>query len=1355
MAMGSYEGKYYLGLDVGTDSVGYAVTDEEYHVLDFRKRAMWGSRLFEAANTAEGRRVLRTNRRRLQRRKWRIELLQELFAEEIGKVDSGFYQRMKDSMLWPEDKTERQIYSLFCDETYTDVDFYRDYPTIYHLRKALITEEGPFDVRLVYLALHHLVKHRGHFLFPGSVENATSFLAAFEKFSQTLSDELDIELECLSEQELAEVLKDKKRSKKDKNAEVMKLLQCSKTDRQLKAVIGLMCGLTVKLADLFDDAALKEAEKASICFAGEAYEELWAQIEPVLQERCVVVDTIKAVYDWSILADILKGGEYEGSSYLSVAKTAAYDKHRKDLNILKEVCKAADRDMYRGFFQKEEKDNYCAYIGYTIQNGKKKKVDKCSYDDLKKRIKKIISMYYQDSQDERIAYILKELDGESFLPLQVTKDNGVIPYQVNEIELEKILENARSYLPFLGQEDESGVSVTEKIISVFKFRVPYYVGPLNTNENKNAWAVRKEEGVIKPWNIRDKIDFDQSGERFIRRMTNKCTYLIGKDVLAKNSLLYSEYMVWNEINNIKLGTEKLDIQLKQAMFDTLFKKKKNVKRKDILDFLKSEGVEIKQEQISGIDITIKSSLASYHDFRKIFGEKVDAYQTKQMIEDIILWITVYGDEDQMVKRIIRQNYSEEEISEEQMKKILRLKYQGWGRLSKEFLSELEGADTETGEVYTIISALRNTNDNLMQLLSQRYTFMEAIEEENQQDKKEITSMTYESLMEDRVASPAVKRASWQAVLIAKEIKKIMGKAPAKVFIEMTRKEGEKKRTISRKEQLLKLYHQIEKEESRKWIEELGKRDEKDFRSIKLYLYYTQMGRCMYTGEPIDLSQLTDATVYDRDHIYPQAKTKDDSLENLVLVKRTVNAKKSDELLSAEIQNKMQPFWKCLKEKGFITDKKYERLMRKTPLTDEELAGFINRQIVETSQSVKILAEVMQELFKESEIVYVKAKAVSEFRQEQLKMVKVRSLNDYHHAKDAYLNIVVGNVYHEKFTNNPLRWLKENGERHYSLNRIYDFDLIKDEKVIWKRGKEGSIRTVSEQMKKNQIQYTRYAITNKTGQNGGLFDQNPVGKNQNPGVPLKKGMDKNKYGGYKTITPACFALIESEDKKGNLIRSIEAVPLYLKKQFEVGTASFEEYCETVYGLKNPRVLLSQIKKDTCLVINRFPMHLRGTTGKQLILQGAVQLCLDGEFEFYLKKIEKYIQRNLERTDKKTLLELGANDGITKEENLRLYQELCRKQKDTIYQYRPNNQYKPLLNAQERFEQLSGEEQCIVLNEILWLLKCKPNAANLSLIGGGSRAGTIKLNKIITNCDSVVMKNQSVTGLYEQTINLLKV
>lgn len=43
---------YFIGIDAGTDSVGWAVTDEQYNILKFGKKAMWGIRLFDEANPA-------------------------------------------------------------------------------------------------------------------------------------------------------------------------------------------------------------------------------------------------------------------------------------------------------------------------------------------------------------------------------------------------------------------------------------------------------------------------------------------------------------------------------------------------------------------------------------------------------------------------------------------------------------------------------------------------------------------------------------------------------------------------------------------------------------------------------------------------------------------------------------------------------------------------------------------------------------------------------------------------------------------------------------------------------------------------------------------------------------------------------------------------------------------------------------------------------------------------------------------------------------------------------------------------------------------------------------------------------
>ena len=48
--------EWYLGLDVGSASVGWAATDSNYKLLRKNKKRLWGARLFEEAKTAAERR---------------------------------------------------------------------------------------------------------------------------------------------------------------------------------------------------------------------------------------------------------------------------------------------------------------------------------------------------------------------------------------------------------------------------------------------------------------------------------------------------------------------------------------------------------------------------------------------------------------------------------------------------------------------------------------------------------------------------------------------------------------------------------------------------------------------------------------------------------------------------------------------------------------------------------------------------------------------------------------------------------------------------------------------------------------------------------------------------------------------------------------------------------------------------------------------------------------------------------------------------------------------------------------------------------------------------------------------------
>lgn len=81
---------YYIGVDIGTESVGYAATDTDYKPLKFKGDPMLGVTLFDPASQCDKRRAARSARRRLDRRQTRVNLIQELFCDEIAKADPMF-----------------------------------------------------------------------------------------------------------------------------------------------------------------------------------------------------------------------------------------------------------------------------------------------------------------------------------------------------------------------------------------------------------------------------------------------------------------------------------------------------------------------------------------------------------------------------------------------------------------------------------------------------------------------------------------------------------------------------------------------------------------------------------------------------------------------------------------------------------------------------------------------------------------------------------------------------------------------------------------------------------------------------------------------------------------------------------------------------------------------------------------------------------------------------------------------------------------------------------------------------------------------------------------------------------------
>lgn len=1370
---------YYIGLDMGDASVGWAVTDTNYNILKFNGKALWGIRLFDSANTAASTRVFRSGRRRIDRTTWRLKMLQELFADEIAKVDTGFFMRLEDSRLQLDDKREKAVYNLFVDKSYTDKEFYQQYPTMYHLRYALATQKGPFDVRLLYLAVQHIAKHRGHFLFDNlDASKVNDFNAVFSEVENYVRDEMGIEdWSCQNIDELAKVLCDVNLGRTTKQKAMQSLLPAQ--TKQQKAIIQLFSGGKAKLAELFVDEELDECEKKSVSFQDDDLNEFEPVLTAALGERYEWLLRFKAIYDWSLLAKILhldtsKKDEDE-QHLLSECKVQVYEDHKRDLAVLKSMLKG--KPLYNKIFRQ---DGDISYEKYAKGIKGRNQIDFCK--DLKKQLegiaeyKKIMQEItnIDDAKTEEERLLFRITNGFAF-PKQTTKDNGIIPIQVHLAELKCILDNAEGYLPFLGETDNNGLSVREKIEQIVKFRIPYYVGPLAGTRMSRAqgrcWVVRKNEKIY-PWNFTEIVNLEESAEKFITNMTTKCTYLVGEDVLPKESLLYSEFMVRNAINNITVDGERLPVDVLEKIFKQLFlAKTSKVTKKTLERFFRQENISF--QNIGGIDDKINASMKSYNDFRRIFGE--DYIQLhRDEIENIIRWITLFCDEKKMLVTKIKNTYPQ--ISDDEIKAIKKLKYKDWGRLSATLLNSraIGYEDKAVGEIITIISALRHTNKNLMELLSNYcpYDFIGKIKDFNGSRQSSNGKLTYKDV-EELYVSPSVKRSIWQTLTILEEIKKIMGCEPKRIFIEMARSKEESKRTDSRLKKLQDLYKKCKeenidfmprKDEFNALKTQLSSKKEDDLRIDKLYLYYTQMGRCMYTGERIELASLYDNNLYDIDHIYPRSKTKDDSLSNRVLVKKQVNAAKTDTYpLDAAIRIKMHSFWKLLYDKGFIDERKYERLTRSTQLRDEELAGFISRQLVETRQSTKAVATILKTAYKHSEVVYVKAGNVSDFRQ-QFKFVKCREVNDLHHAKDAYLNIVVGNCYHVKFTANPLNFITKNQDnRRYSLKPeiFYKFSIKRDGEIAWLGGEDGTMATVARTMHKNNILFTRQAVEGK----GELFDQQPL-KAKGGQLPLKAGLSIEKYGGYNSLTTAYFAVVKSEGKKGAVQLSIEAIPLVYAKQGEIAV---QKYLTEVVQLCKPEIMLPKIKKYSLFKINGFPMHISGRTGNRMLFYGAGQLCLDEADVDYLKKALKYendiAENELVIADKnsddiqkqqaqKNLDYYNQKWRIGRKVNMHIYDMLLAKSGNNLYKNRPASQTTDLQEQREFFEKLSLANQIHVIGEVLKLFKCASASANLKLLDKGNACGVIKVSNNILKFKQCVLINQSPTGVFEQEVDLMK-
>lgn len=1221
---------YCVGLDVGTGSVGWAAVDENYKILRLCGKDAWGVLLMDNAKTAQDRRLKRSMRRRYARRRERIRLLQEIFAPLIAPIDESFFIRLKESSLHvgEGDFFRSNRYNIF-DGAFTDKDYYKKYPTIYHLRHALATQTEQADIRLVYLAIHHIIKYRGHFLREGSAADVKGgdVEQSIAEIFALLKSNYYADISC-DPCELADILTDKNKNRAQKQEAFIAVLP-KEYKTFAKELAGALVGDKFWLGQLFSfaDDVTAELNEVRLSFSDTDYEEKEEEYLALAADKQDVLSAVKGAYSALALAEIMRG-----QTSISQAMMARYNKHVKDLRILKRLFRESfSHEEYKAFFRNGYGVNYVRYVGDKRYDGYFKKVEvkkngpKYSgkiprdvfYTELENRLNKT---EHPDKQ-----YCMEEKAKGDFLPLINSVANAYIPYQLNLAELTAILDLQSRYYPQLEND-------REKIISLLTFRRPYYVGTL---KGPYSWNQQQIEGRVTPWNFFDKVDSDKLAEAFIVRMTNRCTIFPDEECLPKNSITWQKYVILNAINKLTVHGVPISVKQKQAIFDSLCLQKRKVTKAQIAKLLCEKfNMSCTKDDIGGLsNDSIDVGMNSYIDFKMRLGNCFDE-NLLDVYEESIRTLTIFDDVKLRKRRLKRQNA----YTDSQVEALCKLKYSGWGSFSRKALR-----DTRSHNGENIMQLLYESNRNFQELrFDKTLGFLEAFAPQAER-KTDVRT-----LVEEMHCSPIVKKTVRNAIRILKEITDAAGKPPKAIFLENTHEDAPKKKKDSRVKQLKELYKRIKNSEyfNREAAEALQQTDEdKHLTSDAFFLWLLQLGRCMYTEEAIPLDELKNGH-YQIDHIVPQCYIKDDSFDNRVLIKTFDNANKTGTLgLNPEIIKKRERFWEFLHEKKFISDKKL-RALRKDSYDENDRIGFIQRQLVDTSYAVKEIQDVLKQCYPETEVRGVKAGLNStmrkKYRGKYAGFYKIRSLNNFHHAKDAYLTATLGmfttyacplwghsaeNRYYKRAISEAVSGEKIKNLVNKRYGIILDlmdstdysrFEIDENGEYAWSETRMNNVfKTMAKNtclVVKKQEPIAEAEFYNQTI----ISPRSPKNKSL---IPLKspggKSLPVNLYGGYTSLNPAYFAILRITDSKNKSKLIFGDVPA-----IELAANRVDNYIRSTYGDDEKGIsakIVREIRKYQLVECDGQRCYISGKAD----IQNATELYVNARYEklLWLADVQK--------------------------------------------------------------------------------------------------------------------------------------
>lgn len=688
---------YTVALAQSDTSVGWVMADESGEVVRKGDRPCMGTYTFPAAEHADERRLHRSARRTLERKRARVREVEKVFAPHLDALDPGFLAARRESDRRPQNRG--QLAASFDSAAYADL--WKPYPTMSHLRVAMLEEDRPFDPRLIFDVLVDAMKGRGNFVMDGlDVSSASSEIAPLlADFAQTaesyFADALGTTF-CLDLPAAESLFASRRRSALASGLEPVIAVGESGGLRPAAArrqLAKLLAGLSADLSALDDEVPAK----TPVCLSKDGSLDAW--LDAAGGAPCLsLVEAADRVVQAVSVSDVLSLVPGKSLSYNQVAR---YERYRADLAALKrlarEYCDPADVRLFfggpktpRGAYDKPAVADAVkrgANLGYTAYdlNLALPSAGKSAYENLRASVERLFDGTGADA-DPEFERVLDRLYSGDFLRRIHSTDSRIVPYQLHAEEIRAILSRQGAYYPWLSE-------AAPHLMDVLTSKIPYFVGPLSDENAERdsqgnalrAWAVRKpghERVHVSPWSVDEHIDLPATAEAFMDNLVGECTYLFGEKVLPKQSLIYQRFCLAEELANLRYTTDgddrrPLPAHVRAAAL-AYAEAHRSVPVREVESLLRSETGQTCRLLVQKGTRALACSLSSHSFYLDLFGVGALSSQQERLAEDLTLWCNVYA--DRATLRLVLEDRAPY-LTPDQVSALCRRPKAGWGNLS--------------------------------------------------------------------------------------------------------------------------------------------------------------------------------------------------------------------------------------------------------------------------------------------------------------------------------------------------------------------------------------------------------------------------------------------------------------------------------------------------------------------------------------------------------------------------------------------------------------------------------------------------------------------------------------------------